>query len=347
MRHGTALASLAATAVCGTMAQAGVEICNDTAARQSVALGYEALGGVWTSEGWWSLDPGSCKLLLANWTPRQAIYYRATIAGGPEFDGPYAFCTQGEAFTIAGDKECRERGFDSARFRKVVVDGAEDVSISLASGDLRGPDDDAHAEDDLVPLSVSAPFAPGSLGEPFAQIGIFGGCYLVDGLDYCEFEAEGWRWHAYYGGGTSDSLLDALQNWPAPLAVTLEGDILSYGDITVEMALSQVAELVGGDPFAGERQGLQGEWQSADDPRATFRVTGSNVYDYYDGVFQGHHWLTLTRGCEGQGVSVGLIQTTLETRDSWCLLLDVLAVDRIELINPGRGNILRYHRTGS
>lgn len=331
---------------------AGIEVCNDTDTRRSVALGYEALGGVWTSEGWWGIDPGDCKMLLSDWTPRSAIYYRATTAGGPAIDGDFAFCTASEAFTILGDKECTKRGRDSESFAKAEVGGAEDFTLSLSTGQAMRdpeegivyPDDDTHAEHGLIPFEVSAPFVRGTYGEPFTQTGIFGGCEVIDGLDFCEFEVEGWRYHAYYGGGTADAVLDDLQNWPVPTAVELEGDMVSYGDITVEVAMGRVTEVIGGDPFGGARQALQGEWESLDDPASRFRVHGSNVYDYYNGDFMGQQWLTLTQGCEGQGGSVGFVRMELETQDSWCVFIDRLGVDRIEFINPGRGNLLTYRR---
>lgn len=337
---------ISAMGLCGP-ALAGVTVCNDTDTRRSVAL-----GGVWTSEGWWGIDPGDCRVLLSEWTPRSAIYYRATTPDGPAIEGGFAFCTASQAFTIQGDKECAQRGHDSARFARVDVGGVEDVTLSLTTGQIMRdpeegivyPEDDSHVEDGLIPFEVTAPFVRGTYGDPFTQSGVFGGCEVIDGLDFCEFEIEGWRYHAYYGGGTPDAVLDALQDWPVPTAVQLEGDMVAYGDITVEVALGRVTEVIGGDPYAGERQGLQGEWVSMDDPASRFRVRGANVYDYYNGDFMGQQWLTLTQGCEGQGVSVGLVRMELETQDSWCVFIDRLGVDRLELINPGRGNLLTYRR---
>lgn len=323
-------------------AAAGLEVCNDTTIRQSVAIGYEALGGVWTSEGWWQIAPGDCKRVLSDWTPRDVVYYRATGRDLPEFTGPYGFCTQSDAFTILGDKECEARGYDRSRFRAIETGGAAEVTFDLSTGQMRraaGQSGSAPA-----PMDLRADFARGSLGEPFTQRGIFGGCEVIDGLDFCEFEIEGWRYHAYYGGGTADALMDGLQDWPVPLAVELEGDMIAFGDITVEVALGRVTEVPGGDPFAAIRRGLQGTWQSLDDAASRFRVRGSNVYDSYDGSFMGQQWMTLTQGCEGQGVSVGLVRMDLETRDSWCVWIDVLDGDRLELINPGRGNLLSYRR---
>ena len=103
-------------------AQAGLEVCNDTDLRQSVAIGYEAPGGVWTSEGWWQLSAGECKTVMGRDLGRRYFYYRATTPGG-DFDGPFSFCSKPTAFTIAGDKDCAARGYDKTRFRKVDTGG--------------------------------------------------------------------------------------------------------------------------------------------------------------------------------------------------------------------------------
>lgn len=341
-------------------AQAGLDVCNDTDLRQSVAIGYEATGGVWTSEGWWQLAPGECKTVMGRDLGRRYFYYRATVKGGG-FDGPFSFCSASDAFTIAGDKDCVARGYESTRFRKVDTGGASDFTLTLVAdapvsgapvsdAPVPGPDPVYDPEPDLsdedLPLEAAVPFPRGRLGEPFTQTGIFVGCENIDGLDYCGFEIEGWRYHAYYGGGTADDILDTLQNWPMPLAVELEGDMVNFGDITVEVALGRVTEVFDWDFFAEERRMMQGTWQSVDDPAASFTISGADVYDYYDGDFTGHHWMTLGGTCpDAPFEGVGFTRTTLETQDSWCVHLGEVTADRLEFINPGRGNVLTYRRS--
>lgn len=327
-------------------AQAGLDVCNDTELRRSVAIGYEAPGGIWTSEGWWRLDPGECKTVMGRDLGRRYFYYRATVKGGG-FDGPFSFCSEADAFTIEGDKDCAARGYDSTRFRKVDTGNASDYTLTLVSDAAapKSPEPDPVHGDEDRPLESAAAFPRGSLGEPFTQSGIFTGCELIDGLDYCSFEVEGWRYHAYYGAGTADSILDNLQNWPMPLAVEIEGDMVVYGDITVEVALARVTEVFDGDFFAEERRMMQGSWQSLDDPAARFTITGANVYDYYDGDFTGHQWMTLGETCpDAPFEGIGFTRTELETQDGWCVHLGEVTADRLELINPGRGNILTYRR---
>jgi len=323
--------------------QAGLTICNDADLRQSVAIGYEAPGSVWTSEGWWQLAPGDCKLVMSRDLDRSSFYYRATVEGGG-FDGPFAFCSVSDPFTIQGDEDCEARGYERTRFRKVETGGATDFTLTLVT-QAPEPVDAPHVEDSFAALEVSHPFARGSLGEPFTQNGIFYGCENFDGMEFCSFEVDGWRYFAYYGSGASDALLDELQGWPMPVAVEIEGDMVNYGDITVEVALGRVTEVIDGDAWAGERQMLQGHWQSLDDPRSTLMVSGGAVYDYYDGDFIGEQWMTLTDGCpDAPPGGIGFNRLELETRDSWCVLLGDFGTDYLEFINPGRGNLLTYRR---
>lgn len=101
---------------------AGLEFCNDTTATQSISVGYEADDG-WTSEGWWNVEPGACTTPALDGKNRRYFYYRAEVDGG-EFDGQnYLFCTQPDAYTIVGDTNCAERGFDSEDFREIDTGG--------------------------------------------------------------------------------------------------------------------------------------------------------------------------------------------------------------------------------
>ena len=349
MRHGAQrqgmvwATGLLFTGVAASSAQAGLTVCNDTDLRQSVAIGYEAPGGVWTSEGWWQLASGECKLVMARPFDREVFYYRATTPGG-SFDGPFGFCSESTVFEIAGDEDCEARGYDRTRFREVDTGGASDFTLTLVS-DAVAPAPDVQSYDDMGRFETDFSFERGSLGEPFTQNGIFYGCENVDGAEYCAFEVEGWRYFAYYGSGAADALLDELWDWPMPMAVEIEGDMVNYGDITVEIAIGRVTQIPDGDFWAYERQTLQGTWQSVDDPRSSFTVAGGAVYDYYDGDFMGEHWMTFSESCpDSPAEGMGFNRMELETQDNWCVLMGEIGPERIEFINPGRGNILTYRR---
>lgn len=115
----TGMCAAAAVALIGAAgaAQAGLEICNDTDAFQSVAIGY--LGSDWTSEGWWLLEPGGCVDALPGDLQQRYYYYHA-VADDMAFQGDgYSFCTLPDAFTIVGSEDCQARGYDSADFKEI------------------------------------------------------------------------------------------------------------------------------------------------------------------------------------------------------------------------------------
>ena len=104
-------------------AQAGLEICNDTGASQSVSIGYKG-DEDWTSEGWWNIEPGDCMTPVGELKNRY-YYYRAEVDGG-DFDGEdYFFCTTTEAYTIVGDTECDTRGYDREEFAEIDTGSSE------------------------------------------------------------------------------------------------------------------------------------------------------------------------------------------------------------------------------
>lgn len=113
-----ALAAAIAALFFAASAEAGLEVCNETAAVQSVSIAYQGTNG-WVSEGWWNVDPGACLLPLAGDLQNRYYYYRAEVDAG-DFDGEgYLFCTTPEAYTIEGDTNCEARGYDTEDFREI------------------------------------------------------------------------------------------------------------------------------------------------------------------------------------------------------------------------------------
>ncbi len=102
----------------GFPAFAGLEICNDTNETQAISVGYKG-DDVWTSEGWWNLDPGGCATPIGGDLTQRYYYFRAEKSGGPFQGGNYYFCTSTTAYTIKGDTECEERGYDKEDFQEI------------------------------------------------------------------------------------------------------------------------------------------------------------------------------------------------------------------------------------
>jgi uncharacterized membrane protein len=327
-------------------ALADLTMCNKTDIKQTVAIGYKDDQGKWASEGWWGLHPEECKRVLAGDLERQYYYYRVTNATGA-WSGEYAFCTDSKPFTIVGDEDCASRGFESARFSSMDVGEARSFTLNLTGSYAKSeapPRDQVeppfHNED--VSSSWSAPLGPNALGEPFSQSGVFTGCDLIDGYEFCAFEAEGWRYFAGYGDGTDVSLLEKIETLDIGEGVEFSGVISSYGDITVNVALSHVKVYM--HPHMDLYQMMQGRWRSLEDPRSEFEIVGARVYNYYDGEFLGEDLMRFVDQCEGAPYYLGWERIDLETQDRFCVMISNVSDTEIELTNPGRGNLLIYTR---
>jgi uncharacterized membrane protein len=128
-RAWAAAGALVASLTAASAAQAGFDICNQTDGGVTVAFGYRE-GGVWTSTGWWNIDPGQCATVYSKSLREQYYYYYAEEIDGQGYWGDnYTFCAIDEAFTIEGDENCKSRGYDAYGFRQVDV--GEDVNYSI------------------------------------------------------------------------------------------------------------------------------------------------------------------------------------------------------------------------
>ncbi|MEO0774526.1 MAG: DUF1036 domain-containing protein, partial [Pseudomonadota bacterium] len=66
-----------------TPAMAELRFCNETNVNASIAIGYLA-GDKWTSEGWWTAQPGQCVTTVDAPQP-QAFYYWHAVNEVGEF----------------------------------------------------------------------------------------------------------------------------------------------------------------------------------------------------------------------------------------------------------------------
>lgn len=114
------------------VAQAGLEVCNQTNVNRWLAVGYmDDTNETWTSEGWWELEPGSCVTPIEGDLTRQHYYYRAEDPNEQfEGDPDYTFCTVNDAFTIVGDQDCESRDYKTTAFLEVDT-GAVETTYTL------------------------------------------------------------------------------------------------------------------------------------------------------------------------------------------------------------------------
>src|SRR6202167_1096332 len=100
-------------------AAADFRLCNNTASRVGVAVGYKDADG-WTTEGWWNLPSRTCETVLkGNLVARFYYVYAIDYDRGGEWTGRAYMCTRDREFTIRGIGDCLARGFDRTGFFEV------------------------------------------------------------------------------------------------------------------------------------------------------------------------------------------------------------------------------------
>jgi uncharacterized membrane protein len=347
---------------CGSgAALADFQVCNDSGIARSLAIGYGSKDK-WTSEGWWIIPAGDCKAVISGPLQSRFIYWRATA---PDQEFPhenYMFCTQAKPFTIEGAEDCEARGYETAGF-KVADTGTEpDYTLMLTDANS-GPQAAAPAEAKPAaakppaskppagfdgPVPASGPgFTPGQAGEPFAQSALLQGCGPQESGPACTFYAEGWHYILRQGGVTPSEIFDTLAGLPINTPVQITGEILSEGDASAEVNLSQI-EPGPTDPWAKLRATLQGNWVSLDDPQARMTVNGSEMTDIYGAETMGTSVVTLGDTCADGSGADGPALTVVDPRymdeAPLCLAVAEVSANKLTLINLPRGNLLTYQR---
>lgn len=100
-------------------ASADFRLCNNTASRVGIALGYKDADG-WTTEGWWNISSRSCETLLRGTLVARYYYiYAIDYDRGGEWSGQAFMCSRDKEFTIRGTEDCLARGFDRTGFFEV------------------------------------------------------------------------------------------------------------------------------------------------------------------------------------------------------------------------------------
>jgi uncharacterized membrane protein len=121
-------------------AAADFRLCNNTASRVGVALGYKDAEG-WTTEGWWNVSSRSCETLLRGTLIARYYYiYALDYDRGGEWSGHAFMCSRDKEFTIKGTDNCLARGFDRTGFFEVDTGEQRAWTVQLTeSGELQTP----------------------------------------------------------------------------------------------------------------------------------------------------------------------------------------------------------------
>src|SRR5271165_2401057 len=120
-------------------AAADFRLCNNTASRVGVAVGYKDADG-WTTEGWWNLPARTCETVLkGNLVARYYYVYAIDYDHGGEWMGQAFMCTRDKEFTIRGVVDCLARGYDRTGFFEVDTGEQAAWTVQLTESSEQSP----------------------------------------------------------------------------------------------------------------------------------------------------------------------------------------------------------------
>ncbi len=153
------------------IAQADFRLCNNTASRVGIAVGYRDKQG-WLTEGWWNVAPRTCETILKGPLAARFYYvYAVDYDQGGEWSGNSFLCTREKEFTIRGYQDCLARGYDRTGFFEIDSGEQKSWTVQLSEQAQVGqkpesntPADPAKAaEPPPEPLPVVPAPVPGAL----------------------------------------------------------------------------------------------------------------------------------------------------------------------------------------
>lgn len=200
----------------------------------------------------------------------------------------------------------------------------------------------AHGQD-----AGTASFNPGTYGEPITAQVIVQNCSAPDDGNYCLFYGDGGRWAAARGQNSNEIALEVVAQAPVNTPFLITGDIVSFGDITAEVAISKI-EPGTPDLWAPTRDAMQGVWTSTEDPQSTLSIWGSEQVSAYGGETVDVSTMTFSQSClDETPLERGFFTQTMggDPLDSFCYEVLNVTPDRLDLSYVGRGNTLSFTRT--
>jgi uncharacterized membrane protein len=109
----------------------GLRLCNRTASRVGVAIGYKE-NRQWITEGWWNVAKDSCETLVAGALVSRFYYvYAVDYDQGGVWGGKAVMCTRDKMFTIRGIEDCVARGFERSGFFEVDTGEQKSWTVQL------------------------------------------------------------------------------------------------------------------------------------------------------------------------------------------------------------------------
>lgn len=119
-------------------ALADLKLCNSTASRIGVSIGYQDNNG-WMTEGWWNIASQTCETLLKGAVPSRFVYVHAVdYDRGGDWSGGNFMCTADKSFAIRGVQDCGKRGYKRTGFFEVDTGEAQEWTVRLTDPDDKG-----------------------------------------------------------------------------------------------------------------------------------------------------------------------------------------------------------------
>jgi uncharacterized membrane protein len=113
----------------------GFRLCNQTASKVGVAIGYED-GADWTTEGWWNVEANACETLRPGPLVSRFYYvYAVDYDHGGAWSGKATMCTRDKMFTIHGIEDCVARGYEHSGFFEVDTGDQKSWTVQLTAPD--------------------------------------------------------------------------------------------------------------------------------------------------------------------------------------------------------------------
>ena len=134
---------LVLTFVTAGPALARFRVCNDSGQQVDVAFGYPHSQFGWTSEGWWTIQPGECRTIMRGELSNRYYYLYATGSEGGIWQAPRGqdgghFCIQRERFVFpnrnyerGGKLDCGATNLQGKQFFLVDTEGAPNHDHNL------------------------------------------------------------------------------------------------------------------------------------------------------------------------------------------------------------------------
>ena len=133
MHPGFLRASIAFVLLAASHAPAAADfrVCNETRSLINLAVGTAA-GEDFSTEGWWTVTPGSCATLVRGpLTGRYLYLYGTDINGADVLKGAVTMCIDRGKFKVFGIENCWRRGLQAVAFAEIDTQDSPDWTTFL------------------------------------------------------------------------------------------------------------------------------------------------------------------------------------------------------------------------